>query len=370
MLNPRPLEPQASDLRIAFEGRLDAADWVDLERRVRPALRFLTAGWWQAWADALLPYDSWRGPLRYLVARDHLGIVQAVLPLAEQVMAGLSVLSLAGNYKPFRTFLLAETAPDGTVDALARFLTEDARPKAFRLGPVQADAPEILAFNQALENAGWHFCRMHRGTEFLMDLEGDLETYRAEVGTKKFQRIRYKRNRLAKQGVLRIERFRRELAERWRHVIADAALVESASWLRQDGGDPTFDEPGLAAFWQAYLSDDRASAATSIWVVYLDDRPISFNAILDSGDHRYLMALAYDQAWRERSPGKILFLDSMTTAFEEGIGCYNMGQGDSGYKAEWGAERIGHLDDWIILPPTAAGRLLHLAARIKFGKVV
>ena len=45
-----------------------------------------------------------------------------------------------------------------------------------------------------------------------------------------------------------------------------------------------------------------------------------------------------------------------------------MGQGDSGYKAEWGAERIGYLDDWIILPPTASGRLLHLAARLKFGR--
>ncbi|MGI9501675.1 MAG: GNAT family N-acetyltransferase [Geminicoccaceae bacterium] len=370
MLDPRPLQPEATGLRVAIEGGLDAAEWADLEGRVRPALRFLTAGWWQAWADALLPYDSWRGPLRYLVARDHLGMVQAVLPLAEQMMAGLSVLSLAGNYKPFRTLLIAETAPEDTADALARFLTDDLKPRAFRLGPVQADAPEVLAFIQALENAGWHFCRMHRGTEFLMDLEGDLEAYRAAVGTKKFQRIRYKKNRLAKQGALRIERFQGQSSERWSEVITDAAQIESASWLRQDGGDPTFDEPALAAFWEAYLGDARASAAASIWVLYLDDRPISFNAILDAGDHRYLMALAYDQAWRERSPGKILFLDSMTTAFEEGIGCYNMGQGDSGYKAEWGAARIGHLDDWLILPPTASGRLLHLAARVKFGKVV
>ena len=368
MLDPRPVQPRASGFHVAIEGGLDVAEWADLEGRVRPALRFLTAGWWQAWADALLPYDSWQGPLRYLVARDHQGVVQAVLPLAEQVMAGLSVLSLAGNYKPFRTLLIAETAPADTADALARFITDDLKPRAFRLGPVQADAPEILAFNRALVTAGWHFCRMHRGTEFLMDLEGDLETYRTAVGPKKFQRIRYKKNRLAKQGALRVERYRNEPPDRWRQAIADAALIEQASWLRKDGGDPTYDEPGLAAFWQAYLGDPRASAVSSIWVLYLDDRPISFNAILDAGDHRYLMALAYDQAWRERSPGKILFLDSMTTAFEEGIACYNMGQGDSGYKAEWGADRIGYLDDWIILPPTAAGRLLHLAARIKFGR--
>ena len=60
----------------------------------------------------------------------------------------------------------------------------------------------------------------------------------------------------------------------------------------------------------------------------------------------------------------------MTTAFEEGIGCYNMGQGDSGYKAEWGAARIGHLDDWLILPAHGLRPSLHLAARVKFGKVV
>ena len=58
MLDPRPLQPEATGLRVAIEGGLDAAEWADLAGRVRPALRFLTAGWWQAWADALLPYDS------------------------------------------------------------------------------------------------------------------------------------------------------------------------------------------------------------------------------------------------------------------------------------------------------------------------
>jgi len=353
---------------VAFEETLDAATWSDLASRVRPALRFLAYGWWQAWADAMLPYDSWRGPFRYVVARDDQGVVQAVLPLAEQIMGGLSVLSLAGNYKPFRSSLIAETAPLETAEALVRFLGEEARPRAFRFGPVQAGAPEARALIEAFTAAGWHFCRMSRGVEFLMDIEGDLDAYRRRIGAKKFQRIRYKKNRLAKQGDLRIERYQGGTADLWQRAIADAAMIERASWLTSQGGDPTYDDQGMTSFWQGYFSGEQARAASSLWIVYLDDRPISFNAVLDSGDHRYLMALAYDQAFKERSPGKILFLDSMVTNFEDGIGCYNMGQGDSGYKAEWGAERTGFLDDWLILPPTASGRLLHLAARFKFRR--
>ncbi|MGI9499882.1 MAG: GNAT family N-acetyltransferase, partial [Geminicoccaceae bacterium] len=356
MSKTRPIALPAGDVTVAWEPSLDEAAWSDLAARVPPCLRFMAHGWWQAWGETMLPYDRWRGPLRLAVARDGRGVAQAALPVARQMMLSLPVLSLAGNYKPFRSWLIAEDAPGETAAGLVDFFAGEAGAKALRLGPMKSDMAETRLLLDAFRAAGWRFCRIGQGTEFLLDVPATFDAYKAIVGTKKFQRIRYKKNRLSREGVVRVERFRGAQLEAWRRAIADAAKVEQASWLGRLGGDPNYADPRMASMWQRYFGHEQASAASSIWILYLDDRPISFNATLDSGDCRFLMALAYDEGFKGFSPGKIVALDSIVSAFDDGIRTFNMGQGATGYKAEWGADREEHLEDWLVLPPTPSGR--------------
>ena len=356
-----------SSLRVTLEDALDAAEWSDLEGRLRPELRFFAAGWWQAWAKALLPHGSWRAPLRLIVARDAAGAVQAVLPLAGQIVVGVSVQSLAGGYAPFRTLLIAETAPETTADALVDFLAREIKPKAFRFGPVEANRPEIKALIKALKARNWHFCLINRGDDHLLDLPADLESYEATVPKKQRQRMNALRRRLDDEGEVKLERYRGLEPAEWNRVFDQLALIERASWLASKGGDFTYADPGQAAFWRHYVSDEGATQALSVWVMSVNDRPISFNVALDSGPCRYGLFCHYDEALKRYAPGNIVNRETIVTCFEDGRNHLNLGRGDSGNKARFGANRTEPLEDWMTMPPTAAGRVLHLAACAKFG---
>lgn len=358
---------RSEDVTVAFEPSIDEAAWAAFVARVSPSLRFLAHGWWQAWADAMLPHGNWRGPLRLTVVRDRNGAVQAVLPSAEQVMLGLSALSLAGNYKPFRSWLIAEDAPEGTAAALVGFYRQTGI-RAFRMGPVIASQPAIRSLKEAFAAAGWQHCLIHQGTDYLIELPADVEAWQASLAPGKFKRIRTNLNRLKKQGEVRIEHRSGLDAAGWQAALADAATVERASWLTSvDDGDFNYADPAMAAFWHAYLAHPAASQATHLWLLYLDDRPISFTVTIDSGDHSYNICGLYDQAIKKGSPGTIIDREAFVDSFAKGIRVIDLGQGDSGYKANWGAATHEPIEDWIAFPPTAAGRLLHLAARVKFG---
>ncbi|MGI9499883.1 MAG: GNAT family N-acetyltransferase [Geminicoccaceae bacterium] len=357
-----------TDVTVAWESSLDDQEWSDLAARVRPRLRFLAYGWWQAWGETMLPHGNWRGPLRFAVARNGGGMIQAVLPVAKQVMLGLPVLSLAGNYKPFRSWLIAGDAPKETAACLVDFITDDADAKAFRLGPVKRSQIEIEVLRRAFDDAGWRFCPVTRGENHLIDLPEDLTGYRKMVAPRKFQRTDYQRRRMGREGQVRIACHRGLGLDAWRQVIAESALVEQASWLLGQGGDLAYADPKSAAFWQRYLTSASASQAKSVWIIYVDDRPVSFNATLDSGDCRYGLSSHFDEAFKAYSPGKMVYLDAITDCFDRGVKVFSLGQGDGGFKAHYGANRVEPLADWLALPPTAAGRLLCLAARTKFGE--
>ena len=365
MLTARPAP--ANDITVSFEHDLDPASWTDLASRVAPPLQFLAHGWWRAWGDAVLPDGNWRAPLRLAVARDGSGAVQAVLPAAEQSMLGLSVLSLAGNYKPFRSPLIAENAPPETAAALVDFFRQSGA-RAFRMGPVVASQPAIASLRDAFAAAGWQHCLINRATNYLIDLPADVETFRASLAPRKFKRIRANMNRLEKQGTVRIERCAGLDAAGWEAMIGAAASIEKASWLADaENGDFNFADPATADFWRAYLAHPEASRNTGLWLLHVDDRPVSFTFAIDSGDHRYCICGLYDQAFNKASPGSIIDSQAVLNSFEHGISAFDLGQGDSGYKANWGAAIEEQVEDWIAFPPTAAGKLLYLAARAKFG---
>ncbi|NJO38644.1 MAG: GNAT family N-acetyltransferase [Rhizobiales bacterium] len=231
-----------------------------------------------------------------------------------------------------------------------------------------ASQPGILTLKEAFAAAGWRHCLINRATNYLIELPADLETYQASLAPGKFKRIRANLNRLKKQGEVRIDCRSGLEAEGWRATIADAALIEQASWLAStEDADFNFADPAMAAFWQAYLAHPEASRAMDFWLLHVDDRPVSFTIMLNSGDRRYNIVGLYDQAFAKASPGAVIDREAYVDSIAKGARTIDLGQGDSGYKANWGAAIEEPVEDWIAFPPGAAGRILHLAVRAKFG---
>src|SRR5262245_55098889 len=100
---------QHRSMKVDLTADPTPAFWDDLRARTRPEQQlFASPRWWDAWATAYLgEAGPWRGPLRFVVARDDAGAAMGALPLATLRVARQSLAAVGGFYQPYRTLPLA-----------------------------------------------------------------------------------------------------------------------------------------------------------------------------------------------------------------------------------------------------------------------
>jgi CelD/BcsL family acetyltransferase involved in cellulose biosynthesis len=101
-----------------------------------------------------------------------------------------------------------------------------------------------------------------------------------------------------------------------------------------------------------------------VWILYLDDEPVSFCLVLDTGPIRYQLINGYSKSVRKHSTGYILFKEMIFDAIETGVERICFGQGDPGHKGEWGAKPSVELIDLVAIKPGLFGKLALVAYNI------
>ena len=102
-------------------------------------------------------------------------------------------------------------------------------------------------------------------------------------------------------------------------------------------------------------------------MLYLDDEPVSFCLVLDTGPIRYQLINGYSKSVRQHSTGHILFKEMIFDAIETGVERICFGQGDPGHKGEWGAKPSVELIDLIAIKPGLFSKLASVACSITNG---
>jgi CelD/BcsL family acetyltransferase involved in cellulose biosynthesis len=328
--------------------------------------RFLRAAWFSAWAERLLPYESWRGPLRFVVARSADGSLRAALPLATQSQLGIPVASLGGLYWPFRSLLIAESGAEATCTAVAEALTRSRLAMALRYGPVPDDDPGIARFGASLEAEGWRLHRAKVGTTYAVDLPDSWDDLERRFGKGLRTGIHYYERKLAREGALEIRRVTGAGAPGWKSAIDDMGAIERRSWQFREGGNLRFHGERNAAFWARLLVDGEFGDIAAAWVMRFDGEPVSLCFCLDCGDVRYILANNYAESVHRYSTGSVLYKHVFRDAIESGaIRRINIGLGDPGYKSRWGATPAFGLADWIAFRPGPRGAMLDVAWRLR-----
>jgi len=121
------------------------------------------------------------------------------------------------------------------------------------------------------------------------------------------------------------------------------------------------------------LQDYGLSRSIKIWMLYLDDDPVSFCLVLDTGPIRYQLVNGYSKSVKQYSTGHILFKEMIFDAIETGVQRICFGQGDPGHKREWGAKSSVELIDLIAMKPGLFGKLVsvvHSSSLLKFLKII
>ena len=343
-----------------------------------PELRFLSGHWCEPWHQHRLEHmDGWRGPCRYLIARDSAGQPVGAIPLVTQTKAGLQFLALGGYYTPFRGFPVARDEAATVARHFAQYLTRNVEGVGLRFGPVLDVDPTAAAFVDELSQSGWRVVPTAREPRFVLRLPESIDEFWETRSASERKNLRRYERKMCREQQVALSMYTTEECSDWGPVIHDMARVEQASWLRTDGGDLHFSDRGDQEFWNSVLSSKRLGLAARVWILSFSSQPVCFDFTFDSGSCRYSLFAHHAEAVSRYRAGFFLLNEEIRDAIGRGIKITDFGGGDSGYKRRWGSAVDGHLLDYVAFPPgfrgAAFARLidaLGLArqARSQFGR--
>ncbi len=336
----------------------------DLEADVPLQQDFLSIDWYLAWEESYLPLESPGLALQYISLEDSQNKVQGICPFIVRSQLGLKLFSLAGYYYPFRSIIASRNSLGTCSQALVQTLQQSNVASLIRMGPAEESNPITQNINASFYSNGWKCYTIDRGQQFLVSLPDSYEEYKKSVSKKLLGNIRRDTNRLKKLGDVRFVKYNSLSSEEWKNVISDCSGIESRSWLikTSDGKARIYKKE---KFWNRLLKDKHASDRTTVWVMYFDEKPISYNLTIDSGGYRYGVSSQYDLEYRSYSVGLSIYSHVIEDAIQMGIKIFNMGDGDSGFKSRWGAEPGPRLIDYIYFKPNLLGTSVYASLTLK-----
>lgn len=147
-------------------------------------------------------------------------------------------------------------------------------------------------------------------------------------------------NRLEKAGAVRIERLHSGLgdAATRERLIEDAIEVSKKSWKQSTGN--SLDHPGPGKFIRALSNAAHRAGWLSVWIAYLDDRPVAMEYQLVFAGNVHALRSDFDAEQTNASPGSYLFRHLIEALFGQGLARYFMGPGDNAYKTRWSDDGI------------------------------
>ena len=142
-------------------------------------------------------------------------------------------------------------------------------------------------------------------------------------------------NRLKKTGEVHIEWLGSDASDKSRFELAiDTAIdISSRSW--KSTTPFALNQTGPQAFIRRLSDAARDRGWFSVWLLYVDQRPLAMEyQLIYEGDVHALRA-DFDAGCEETSPGSYLFRHLLEASFGRGMSRYYMGPGENAYKMRW-----------------------------------
>jgi CelD/BcsL family acetyltransferase involved in cellulose biosynthesis len=318
--------------------------WDELAGRAQSPSAFLHYAWFAAaW--------EWRrddAELRILVARDG-DDIEAILPL----------IALRRTRRLRRVWTLL-TVPDTqccdlvvrgtcavpTLQALAQALASRRDWDVLLLDYLDETSVLATRFVQELIRSRLRASVEDRGRNLYVPLTGTWTEYWSKRSRSVKKACNLAANRLQRTGVVRIERCGPGPIDDATCERALAAVIEvsAKSWKKATGN--SLDHVGPGRFIRALTLSARHQGWLSMWIAYLDERPVAMEYQLVHGGNVHALRADFDAVLEQVSPGSYLFRQLLerlfhdAAQFQDGAAQYLMGPGDNAYKMRWTSD--GH----------------------------
>lgn len=219
-------------------------------------------------------------------------------------------------------------------------------PKIITLDMMTADDATMAALTRVLAARGTAPCEFERNFRPRLASGLDAKTYleKALSGSSR-KKLRQHRRRLAEQGKLASVCVTEP--EAVRGAFDDFLQLEVAGWKGREG-TALLCNAREAAFMRAAVFALAQRGRASIHALELDGKPISIQIMARSGRAAFTWKTAYDERFRDFSPGMLLLEDYTAALLADRSIAYvdSCSYDDSGYMSAW-TERQTVADLWI-----------------------
>lgn len=303
-----------------IDGLPDSANAL-FDRAAKESL-FLSLPWFENLIDSGLE-DAQSSCLACVVDRDH---VLAILPLMRR--SGTHLHALRHRYSSLFGLLITEQDHPSILTCLAEGL-RDMKIDGLRLEPVAQMDPVIDHLALSMASAHFHSHRSFRFYNWVLKLEGQsFHEYMASRPSRLRNTVARKARKLAREHDYEMRLFTGPDAT---DGLADYHAVYGSSWkaLEQYGD-----------FLDGMVRAFSAHGWTRIAVLYIDEKPAAAQLWFVVQGKASIFRLAYDELWKQYSPGSILTAYLMEYVIDtDKVSEVDFLTGNEAYKQDWMSER-------------------------------
>lgn len=252
--------------------------------------------------------------------------VLAILPLMQR--AGNTWYSLRHRYTTHYSLLLA----DADQQRILACLTEGLSRLPLRgvlLEPVADDDSRITGLKQSMEAAGFSCDYSFRLYNWILRVQGQsYEDYMAARPARLRNTIARKKRKLEREHGCEIRLFSGDEVPQ---AMSDYHAVYGASWKANEQ---------YAGFLDGIVEGFSRRDWSRLAVLYVRGKPVAAQLWFVVHGRASIFRLAYDEAWRQYSPGSILTSFLMEYVIDiDGVDEVDFLTGNDAYKQDWMSER-------------------------------
>lgn len=344
---------------------VDPQVWSEVLKEVSPERQFLSHHWYDVWNRTYAANDSQLRPVVYTstvtTAEQPAGKAN-LFPCVLRSRFGIQVLSMAGYYYPFRTFLCQSEVKETAIDYFADTVHVDTSATILHVGPLQTNDQINSPLQASFRRKNWKIIDVSAGPQQVVELPDTVEAFHASLSRNLRKSHARRKRALEATGQFDISYYNNCTVTEWEQVIDSCSEIEARSWLASDSDGKTRIY-GCESFWKNYAQHPDGSKRLSVWVITLNSKPIGYSLAIDAGSLRYSISGQYDEAYKKYGVGIIADMSMFEQAVESGKRVVNMGDGEADYKQRWGAEPGAELQSLYFFRPSVLGWLGRTAFR-------
>jgi len=254
------------------------------------------------------------------------GKILAILPLVSSGEANWQ--SLKHRYATHYSLLLASSAQQAVLACLVEGLNQIPC-KSLLLEPVSDEDGGLVQLQQVMESAGYRCDHAFRLYNWINRLQGQsYADYMAARPARVRNTISRKKRKLARDHGYRIRLF---VGGDVPDAMSDYYLVYNASWKANEQ---------YVRFLDGVVADFSGAGWARLAVLYVNTQPVAAQLWFVHQGKANIFRLAYDEKWRQYSPGSILTEFLMEYVINnDGVEEIDFLTGNEAYKQDWMSER-------------------------------